>query len=174
MYAKTRYELSLEYQLEKLIYFCTQFSDLLCRERKTHYIENDCRFYFDAVINNAATLAEYYLPYVIYSVIATTRAPPFPPKFDALRKNDDKKGYPFARKNLFEHYHPGVLINSDEKYKPVYVKQCEDAFNESVLFLLDGRHDIIFTLNNFIKHTAMNFDYAPRYLTHDGKLQNFH
>ncbi|EKS3671790.1 hypothetical protein QL374_001197 [Salmonella enterica] len=48
--AKTLYEVSLEDQLSKLIFFRNQFISTLNKPRNTNYIEDDCRYYHDIII----------------------------------------------------------------------------------------------------------------------------
>lgn len=73
---KSLYEISLKHQIEKLLFFREKFVTSLNRPRYTNYVEPDCEYFFDSVINNSAALAEYYLPYIIYSIIGTTLPPP--------------------------------------------------------------------------------------------------
>ncbi|MGG8294810.1 hypothetical protein PGR09_02695 [Klebsiella sp. 141251] len=171
--AKTVYEISLKYQFNKLIYFCEKFNILLTQPRETHYLETECHYYFDAIINNAASLAEYYLPCVIYSIIGTVLPEPIAPRFDGFRKNIDKKGYDKAKFELFEHYQLSVLLKSRDDFREVYAQRCNDTFDRSIKFLINGDYEIIFTLNNYIKHNAMNFSYAPRIITNSGNIKNF-
>ncbi len=171
--AKTFYETSLEYQLRKLIYFRDQFVTMLNRPRNTHYVEDDCRYYHDIIINNSATLAEYYLPYVIYSIIGTILPKPLAPRFDGFRKNIDKNGYDEAKLDVFKRYEIGVLSKSSEGYKEEYLQRCHNTFDSSMKFLIDGSYDIIFLLNNYIKHNSMNFDYAPLLRTSSGEVKNY-
>ncbi|ENN8395793.1 hypothetical protein ACAX60_004431 [Serratia marcescens] len=171
--AKTVYETSLKYQFNKLIYFSEKFNTLLAQPRETHYLETDCHYYLDAIINNAASLAEYYLPCVIYSIIGTVLPEPKAPRFDGFRKNIDKKGYDKAKLELFENYQLSVLLKSKVDFKEVYAQRCNDTFDNSIKFLINGDYDIIFTLNNYIKHNAMNFSYAPRVVTNSGNIKNF-
>lgn len=170
--AKTFYEISLEYQLSKLMFFRDQFVSMLNRPRNTNYIEDDCRYYHDIIINNAATLAEYYLPYVIYSIIGTILPEPLAPRFDGFRKNIDRTSYDEAKLEIFKRYKIGVLLKSREDYKEEYRKRCHNTFDSSMKFLIDGSYDIIYILNNYIKHNSMNFDYAPLSRTSSGKLRS--
>ncbi|AGE17644.1 hypothetical protein [Serratia marcescens] len=172
--AKTIYESSLKYQFNKLIYFCEEFNTLLARPRENHYLEKDCHYYLDAIINNAASLAEYYLPCVIYSIIGTVLPEPKAPRFDGFRKNIGEKGYEHGKLVLFENYQLSILLSSKEEFKEEYTRRCNDAFDKSIKFLINGDYDIIFTLNNYIKHNAMNFSYAPRVVTNSGNVKNFH
>ncbi|TOQ49612.1 hypothetical protein CGG93_25480, partial [Vibrio parahaemolyticus] len=65
-------ELSLKYQLSKIVFFCKQLEDLLDMERNTFYIKNEeYQFYLDSVINNYSILIEYYHSWVILSAIGT-------------------------------------------------------------------------------------------------------
>ncbi|PLY35757.1 hypothetical protein F164LOC_18825 [Pectobacterium carotovorum] len=175
--AKTLYEISLEYQLSKLIYFRDRFVTMLNRPRNTHYVEDDCRYYHDIIINNAATLAEYYLPYVIYSIIGTILPKPLAPRFDGFRKNIDRSGYDVAKLEIFKRYKIGILSKNREcyreGYKEEYLSNCHNTFDNSMKFLIDGSYDIIFALNNYIKHNSMNFDYAPLLRTSSGEVKNY-
>lgn len=170
--AKTFYEISLEYQLSKLIFFRDQFVSILNRPRNTNYVEDDCRYYHDIIINNAATLAEYYLPYVIYSIIGTILPEPLAPRFDGFRKNIDRTSYDEAKLEIFKRYKIGILLKSREDYKEEYRERCHNTFDSSMKFLIDGSYDIIYILNNYIKHNSMNFDYAPLSRTSSGKLKS--
>ncbi|CAH3648314.1 hypothetical protein [Serratia marcescens] len=172
--AKNIYESSLKYQFNKLIYFCEKFNTLLAQPRENHYLEKDCYYHLDAIINNAASLAEYYLPCVIYSIIGTVLPKPIAPRFDGFRKNIDEKGYEHAKSKLFENYKISVLLKSKEEFKEEYKQLCNDVFDKSIKFLINGDYDVIFTLNNYIKHNAMHFSYAPRVITNSGNTKNLH
>ncbi|AUK04288.1 TPA: hypothetical protein N8237_005410 [Escherichia coli] len=169
---KSLYEISLKHQIEKLLFFREKFVTSLNRPRYTNYVEPDCEYFFDSVINNSAALAEYYLPYIIYSIIGTTLTPPQRPWFSKFKNKCGEDGYQKAKSALFSKYEIGILIKSTSIDNEIYLKKCHDLFDKSIETIIEGKYDIIFTLNNYIKHNSMTFCYAPLSNTSDDKCKS--
>lgn len=169
---KSLYEISLKHQIEKLLFFREKFVTSLNRPRYTNYVEPDCEYFFDSVINNSAALAEYYLPYIIYSIIGTTLTPPQRPWFSKFKNKCGEDGYQKAKSALFSKYEIGILIKSTSIDNEIYLKKCHDLFDKSIETIIEGKYDIVFTLNNYIKHNSMTFCYAPLSNTSDDKCKS--
>lgn len=171
--AKVSYEISLQYQIKKVLYFCEELKRKLDEPRVTNYINDDeASYYNDSVINNFATLVEYYFSYVIYSVIGTVLEKPK----KHIYKTIEKSNYSDAKDVIFKKFEIGKLTikQSNPSYKEDYIKYCHDTFDKSIEFLVDGKYDVVLVINNFIKHNCMNFGYAPLVPTVDGGFRSFH
>lgn len=146
--AKVEYELAIVYQLKKVIYFAEQFTSHQLEDRHINDLEDKTYFYFDSMIGSIATLAEYYFSNVIYSVIGTILDQPLAPHFAGFINGD----YESKKKSVFERYELGLVTKGTKDFKDNYALQCNNTFDETLKFILDGKYDVVFDINNYIKH----------------------
>ncbi|ELD1799441.1 hypothetical protein [Vibrio fluvialis] len=147
-------ELSLKYQLSKIVFFCKQLEDLLDMERNTFYIKNEeYQFYLDSVINNYSILIEYYHSWVILSAIGTIHT-------------ENKISYKAIKKNELEKI--DELLNSckighaSEGYDATLYEKSKIKYVELMNFLFVGKYHELFVINNYLKHNKMSQGYEPK------------
>lgn len=146
--AKVEYEIAIEYQLEKIIYFSDAFMFHFLNDKHPNDLYDDSYFQLDTVITSVATLAEYYFSNIIYSVIGTVIQEPLATHFSGLinGKYEEKK------KKVFDRYQLGVLTKYKEINQDNYLSECNNIFDETLKFILSGKYDVLFDINNYIKH----------------------
>ncbi|MDY4377395.1 hypothetical protein SOV92_06000 [Pectobacterium brasiliense] len=148
--AKVDYELSLEYQLEKVIWCVEKFSKRLRDDRHPNDLENETYFLFDTLINNVSTLAEYYFSNVVYSLIGTILDKPKKIEFRGL----DNSNYIDKKKDIFKKFKIGELTKGTDVEKKEYLNRCNECFDRYLEFIISGRYDILHEINNHIKHNV--------------------
>ncbi|AOR59341.1 hypothetical protein [Pectobacterium parmentieri] len=148
--AKIDYELSLEYQLEKVIWCAEKFSTRLREDRHSNDLENESYFLFDTLINNIATLTEYYFSNVIYSLIGTILDKPQKIEFRGF----DNSNYIHKKNDIFKRFKIGELTKGSDVEKKTYLNRCSEHFDKYLEFIISGRYDILYEINNYIKHNA--------------------
>lgn len=146
--AKVEYELAIEYQLKKIIYFSESFVSHLSNDKHPNDLEDHTYFHLDSLITNVATLAEYYFSNIIYSVIGTVLEEPLAPHFAGFINGN----YEEKKKRVFERYKLGVLTKNQDNNKSDYYSKCCDFFDKTLKFIFDGKYDLLFDINNYIKH----------------------
>lgn len=149
-------ESSLEYQLEKVMYFSSKVDSIVVKGRDTYYIgEPEYQYNLDSLINNFSTLIEYFYSYVAYSIIGTI-------KLDLVKITyeypSDKKTKDKIRKNLFNTLKIGVLEKAKDHD---FEKKCSSFFDEYSKIFFSSKYHEIYVLNNYIKHNKMLLGYAP-------------
>ena len=148
--AKVDYELSLEYQLEKVIWCAKLFSKRLREDRHPNDLEHETYFLFDTLINNIATLTEYYFSNVIYSLIGTILDEPQKIEFRGF----DNSNYIERKNKIFKKFKIGELTKGNDIEKEKYSDKCKESFDTYLEFIISGRYDVLFEINNYIKHNA--------------------
>lgn len=153
--AKVNYELSVEYQIEKLLFISSALSTCLKREsitdvRHPNDFQNITYFHFDSLITSVATLAEYYFSNVIYSVFGTILDEPETTHFAGFVNGvyEEQKGKAFKRYKL------GQRVKGNTEEKNEYLATCNEKFDETIKFLFKGKYDVLFNISNYIKHNC--------------------
>ncbi|HED6253332.1 TPA: hypothetical protein R5X33_001952 [Enterobacter cloacae] len=146
--AKVEYELAIEYQLKKIIYFSELFSKHLLNDKHPNDLEDVTYFQLDTMIASVATLTEYYFSNIIYSVIGTVLEEPLAPHFAGFINGE----YEEKKKAVFKKYKLGVLTKYKEIKQDDYQLRCEGVFDKTLKFIFDGKYDLLFDINNYIKH----------------------
>ncbi len=148
--AKIGYEISLEYQLVKVMWCAENFFEKFIADRDINDLEDETYFHLDALINGAVTLIEYYYSNVIYSLMGTTLEAPKKIDFRAFSKSN----YAIKKAEIFKKYKIGELTRGDDSDNEKYRKQCEEQFDSYLDFILNGKYDLLFEINNHIKHNG--------------------
>lgn len=146
--AKVEYEIAIEYQLKKIIYFSDAFTHHFLNDKHPNDLYDDSYFQLDTVITSVATLAEYYFSNIIYSVIGTVIQEPLAPHFAGFINGN----YEEKKKKVFDRYQLGVLTKYKETNQDKYLSECNKVFDETLRFILNGKYDLLFDINNYIKH----------------------
>lgn len=148
--AKIGYEISLEYQLGKVMWCAENFFEKFIADRDINDLEDETYFHLDALINGAVTLIEYYYSNVIYSLMGTILEAPKKIEFRAFSKSN----YASKKAEIFKKYKIGELTRGDDSDTEKYRKQCEEQFDSYLDFILKGKYELLFELNNHIKHNG--------------------
>jgi len=148
--AKVDYELSLEYQLEKVIWCAEQFRGKLKTDTHVNDLEHDTYFLLDTLVTATATLVEFYYSNVIYSLISTILDEPKKVEFRGL----DESNLEQRKKEIFRNFRVGELTQGDEIFKEAHRKKCSEHFDKYLAFIISGRYDVLFEINNHIKHNG--------------------
>lgn len=156
---KVSIELSLENQLNKLMFFSNKVNDILIKERSTYYIpEKDFRYYLETLINNFSTLIEYFNSYLFYSIMGTVKTDPVKLIYKYIDLNNIESNEKNMEK-IFKKLSIGV-INGKENQE--LILQCQNSYFKNSKILFSKKYHELYVLNNFIKHNSMLLDYAPR------------
>ena len=147
---KVGYEISLEYQLAKVMLCAEKFMEKFHKDQHVNDLEDETYYLFDTLINSATTLIEYYFSNVIYSLIGTVIEAPKKVEFRAFNKSN----YINRKAEIFKEYKIGELINGDVIAQKKHTEQCEQKFDLYLNFIINERYDLFFEINNYLKHNG--------------------
>jgi len=164
---KAAYDLALEYQLEKVLYFSKEVERGLDQQANhMPWCISDKRFSYDldALIHNLSILTEYYHSWVVFSYIGTTAHEKT--KYVPL-KNDQERDAKIDK--IFKANSIGVLKIS-QNYRGDFYKDCKKSFIQAYEFLFVGKFYEVYVLNNYIKHNIVAMSYSPKVIFGDRQM----
>lgn len=168
--AKVGFEISLEYQLAKLLWCSETFESNFYKDRDVNDLEDHTYFTLDNLINNAATLIEYYYSNVIYSLIGTALEAPKKIEFRSF----DKNNYLVRKAKIFKEFKIGELTHSDDDARKKHAAYCNRQFDIYLDFILNGKYDLLFEINNYVKHNGRLYGFWLKRLSQRSDFYKYH
>lgn len=156
--AKVDYELSLEYQLKKVMWCAEKLTSQMLNDKHVNDLEDESYYMVDTLLNNVATLTEYYFSNVIYSLIGTILDKPKKIEFRGFDKNNYEK----RKKKIIDEFKIGKLTQGDDIFRKKYSEICSENIDQYFQFLKDGRYEILYELNNYSKHNSRLRGFFPK------------
>ena len=148
-------ELSLNYQIKKILDLCLKIDYELDMPRENWYISSiDFQYNVDFLINNFSVLIEYYHSWVIQYRIGLSK-PNIKIEYKAIKYKDSKSIDEVLRK-----YGVGKT-DRPELYNFDLYKECKSRYKSDMNSFFIGKNHELFVLNNYIKHNHIINTYAP-------------
>jgi hypothetical protein len=151
-------DISLKYQLEKILHICKNVEGFLDKQAISEKwtVDVESIYAVESLISNYSILIEYYYSWIVYSYIGTiTHARKIEYKLWAAEEKEK-----FVE-DAFKKYEIGKSkLQKIDDFK----EKCKDALLKAYDFLFLGKYHEIYVLNNFIKHNRIFGGYAPKVL----------
>lgn len=155
---KAEVNISLEYQLEKVIWLSNKLGDFLDDHGKTDYFYvNDKKYTYtiDSLLHNISVLIEYYYGWIIFSYIGTNQHTK--PEYKAIKNTDAEIEKRISE--IFKRHNIGALKIAT---KENYYAECVAEFKRAFSFLFVNEFHEPYVVNNYIKHNRVAVGYAPK------------